>query len=183
IARFSVLRGAMTPQINRTRAAADIGIFLPKPVLAILPLQLLQTHLADGRKFALRRIVEVYGLAANLPVKVRVLKADSQEVVSEFAEGQLEVLRRWICSRLDRLIALGIPKAKLETAVKKARLNRDVIGIESLGLLEHALTCKLGTDATGLVPKLGRHLPAVKFSCFSPRRVMELPGGRWSSSC
>ncbi len=179
VTRFSILRGVVAPQIDRTRAAADVGVFLPKPAQAILPLRLLQAQLADGRKFALSRIVETYGFTSNLPVKVRVLKVTSHEMTCEFAADQLETFGRWICSRLDRLIALGIPKAKLEIAVKKARLYRDVVGIESLGLLEHAMTCKLGTDAAGLISKFGRFLPAVKFSCFSPRRALKLLEGRW----
>jgi hypothetical protein len=183
IAKFSVLRGAMTSQISRTEAAVDLGIISPQPAPAALPLQSMQAQLADGRKFALKRIADVFGLTDNLPVKVRVLEVDSHGIICEFADDQLETFHKWTCSRLDRLIALGIQRAKLEIAVKKARLNRDIIGVESLGLLEHALVCKLGTDATGLFSKLGRFMRAARFSCFSPRRIMNVLGGRWCCDC
>ena len=50
-------------------------------------------------------------------------------------------------------------------------LNRDIIGTEALGLFEHALTCKLGTDAAGLIPKIGRYMRNSVFIVFSPEKV------------
>jgi hypothetical protein len=38
-------------------------------------------------------------------------------------------------------------------------------------LLEHALTCKLGTDAAGLIPKIGRNLKNAKFAVFNPKSL------------
>jgi len=51
--------------------------------------------------------------------------------------------------------------------------GRDAVRVESLGLLEHALICKLGTDAVGLVPKLGPHMPTAVLAPFSPRRIRQ----------
>jgi hypothetical protein len=58
--------------------------------------------------------------------------------------------------------------------LEHAKLDRDVIDVESLGLLEHALTCKLGTDAAGLIPKIGRILKNAKFAVFNPKRLTNL---------
>jgi hypothetical protein len=52
-------------------------------------------------------------------------------------------------------------------------LNRDILGIEPLGLFEHAATCKLGTDAEGLIPKIGKSLRNSTLQVFSPRRGLE----------
>jgi hypothetical protein len=38
-------------------------------------------------------------------------------------------------------------------------------------MFEHALTCKLGTDAAGLIPKIGKKLPSATFSIFNGRRI------------
>jgi hypothetical protein len=40
-----------------------------------------------------------------------------------------------------------------------------------LGLFEHALVCKLGTDAVGLISKVGRGLRNARFVVFSPRKI------------
>jgi hypothetical protein len=38
-------------------------------------------------------------------------------------------------------------------------------------MFEHALVCKLGTDAAGLISKLGRILRSARFAVFNPRRI------------
>jgi hypothetical protein len=38
-------------------------------------------------------------------------------------------------------------------------------------MFEHALTCKLGTDAAGLIPKIGKKLPSATFSVFNASRI------------
>jgi hypothetical protein len=55
--------------------------------------------------------------------------------------------------------------------LERTRLNRDIIGTEALGLFEHALTCKLGTDAAGLIPKIGRYMKNSAFIVFSPKKA------------
>ena len=43
--------------------------------------------------------------------------------------------------------------------------------MESLGLFEYALTCKLGTDAAGLIPRIGKILKTAKLTVFNPKRI------------
>ena len=38
-------------------------------------------------------------------------------------------------------------------------------------MLEHAVVCKLGTNAVGLIPKLGRLMPNAVFGVFSPKEI------------
>jgi len=78
---------------------------------------------------------------------------------------------RWIRSNLDRLVVLGASFSDVEHAVRKSKHSRDVIKVESLGLLEHAVVCKLGTHAVGLTPKLGPLLSTAKLASFSPRKI------------
>jgi hypothetical protein len=77
---------------------------------------------------------------------------------------------------LDRLLILGASYSEVETAVKIAEVNRDIVYIEQLGMLEHALVCKLGTDAAGLIPKVGKILGRASLSVFNPRRILGLLG-------
>jgi hypothetical protein len=74
-------------------------------------------------------------------------------------------------SASDKLIVLGVALRQVEDTLGYAQLNRDIISVESLGLFEHALTCKLGTDAAGLIPKIGRLLKSAKFAVFNPRKI------------
>lgn len=180
IERFSVLRGRVTfPERSKMGISVDVGVVSPKPIYAIVPLQRLQAQLVDGRKFALERIAELFGFIEGFPLEIRIGEISSEGFLAELTEKQLELYSRWIDSRVDRLVVLGAFAEKVKRAVHKAKLNRDVLGVESLAVSEHAVVCKLGTDGVGLAPKLGRRLPETVFVFFSPRRVLELVGERW----
>src|SRR5208283_4549262 len=139
-----------------------------------IPLAYLQAQLADGKKVDLKKISEVYGFHANLPLSVKAISLNGEEdklLQAELSAAQIEKIRLWQQSLLDRLIVLGASLSQIETTLERTRLNRDVIGIEALGLFEHALTCKLGTDATGLIPKIGRYMRNAGFSVFNPKKL------------
>ena len=74
---------------------------------------------------------------------------------------------------LDRLLVLGPSLHELQRMLENAKLDRDVIDVDTIGMFEHALTCKLGTDAAGLIPKIGRNLRNAKFAVFNPKRLRE----------
>jgi hypothetical protein len=180
VKRFSVLRGKVIfSGQSKMKISVDVGVFSPKPVYALVPLQRLQGQLVDGRKFALERISELFGLADGFPLDVRVAKVGADGLEAELTEKQLELYSRWIDSRVDRLVVLGASSEKVREAVRRAGLRRDFLGIESLNFLEHVVVCNLGTNARGLVPKLGKRLFKARFVRFSPFRVLELVDGRW----
>jgi hypothetical protein len=152
----------------------DIGVIHPKMLHAKLPLQRLQAQLADGRKIALRKIAELYGFSDNMPVTVKVTSLNGDNIEVELAEAQLTTYKRWIKSVLDRLLVIGASVQEVRNAVKYARCQNDIITIEPLGLFEHAVVCKIGTDAVGLIPKIGKELSNAMLSIFAPKRVLEL---------
>jgi len=70
-------------------------------------------------------------------------------------------------------VVLGPSLHEIKMTLEHAELDRDVIGVKPLGTFEHALTCKLGTDAAGLIPKIGRNLRHAKFVVFNPKRLRQ----------
>jgi hypothetical protein len=40
-------------------------------------------------------------------------------------------------------------------------------------MFEHALICKLGTDAAGLISEIGKNMGNVRFQVFNPRNIKE----------
>jgi hypothetical protein len=90
---------------------------------------------------------------------------------TELSAGQVEKLHAWQQSLLDRLIILGASKETIESVLERTRLTRDVIDVEALGMFEHALTCKLGTNAAGLVSVMGRYLRNSVFVVFSQKSL------------
>jgi len=174
VKKFSPLNGYITNFTkNGGELSIDVGVFQPKIVHATIPLRHLQAQLADGRKVALGKIAELYGFCEDLPVSVKASRLNEGEshIEAELSSRQVRKYMVWRESLLDRLLVLGPRLHKIKMTLEHAKLDRDVIDVEPLGTLEHALTCKLGTDAAGLIPKIGRRLKNAKFSVFNPKKV------------
>jgi len=177
---YPVLKGYITKlDLNKQELIVDIGIFEPKIVLATVPLACLQAQLVDGRKVDLKKIAEIYGLAERSSLSIKPLSPIGEEgdvLQAELSVEQVEKLHAWQQSLLDRLIILGASKETIENVLERTRLTRDVIDIETLGMFEHALTCKLGTNAAGLVGIVGRYLRNSVFVVFNAKKSLDFLG-------
>jgi hypothetical protein len=177
--KFSTIKGRITSLYkSRIELRVDIGVFSPDIVDATILLQHLQGQLVDGRKTSLKKLAELFGFCENLPVSVKIHNVDEENrrIETMLSERQLIRYKGWAESLLDRLIVSGASFNEVMLALKKTRCNRDIVNIETLGFFEHAIVCKLGTDAVGLIPKMGKNLRNASFSTFSPRKIMEFLG-------
>jgi hypothetical protein len=179
LGKFSVLRGRVISSETKRKdeLLVDVGVFSPEICDATISLRRLQAQLADGKKLSLRKLVELYCLYENLPLQVKLVSSvgiQEGRVEAELSEVQLLQFTRWISVFLERLIVLGAKSSNVERALRVSRHARDVVKIEQLGLLELVLLCKLGTDAVGLIPRLGRYLPAATLVPFSPRELQKI---------
>jgi hypothetical protein len=180
VKRLSTLNGYISIlEKNGEELSVDVGVFEPKIVHAIIPLQRLQAQLVDGSKIALGKIAELFGFCKDLPISVKITRLNEEESLTEaeLSSRQIRKYAVWRESLLDRLVVLGLPLHEIKMTLEHAKLDRDVIDVEPLGLLEHALTCKLGTDAAGLIPKIGRNLKNAKFAVFNPKRLRQFLEG------
>jgi hypothetical protein len=176
VKKFSTLKGYIKNiGKNRGELSVDVGVFQPKTVYATIALRHLQDQLVDGREIALRKIAELFGFCEGLPVSVTVSGLDEEKslIDGELSSGQIGKYAVWGESLLDRLLVIGPSLHEIKAAIERAKLDRDVIDVEPLGMFEHALTCKLGTDAVGLIPKFGRMLKNARFSVFNAKTVMK----------
>jgi hypothetical protein len=174
VKKFSALNGFITSfEKSREDLVVDVGVFQPKTVHAIIPLSHLQAQLVDGRKVALKKIGELFGFCEDLPLSIKIVRVNEEEsqIEAELSARQVEKYGVWREALLDRLIVLGATLPDVKNALEYAKLNRDVISVDPLGMFEHALTCKLGTDAAGLIPKIGRILKNAKFAVFNPKKL------------
>jgi hypothetical protein len=138
--KFSVLKGYISKvDTAKQELKVDVGVFEPKITQATIPLAYLQAQLADGRKVALKKISEIYGFNENLPLSIKVIRINGEEdevLQAELSMEQIEKIRLWQQSLLDRLIILGSSLGEIETVLERTRLNRDVIGTEALGMFD-----------------------------------------------
>jgi hypothetical protein len=175
VKKFSTLNGYITNlEKSREELSIDVGVFQPKIVYATIPLSHLQAQLVDGRKIALRKIAELFGFCEDLPINIKVVRVNEEgsHIEAELSTRQVEKYEVWQESLLDRLLVLGSSLYEVKRMLEYAKLNRDVISVEPLGMFEHALTCKLGTDAAGLISKIGRILKSAKFAVLNPKKIM-----------
>jgi hypothetical protein len=174
--KFALIKGRLLGfEKSEREIRVDIGVFSPRVIDAFISLQHLQAHLVDGRKLALKKIAELFGFCVNLPLQVKIFRIskEKERIEAIISEKQLNQYRIWIESLLDRLIVIGSDQNEIQQALRKNRLTRDTLQIESLGLFENAIVCKFGTDAAGLIPKIGRTLRKAAFSVFSSRKIFE----------
>lgn len=179
ISKYSTLKGYVTdPLRSKNELWVDIGVSSPSHVQAAVPLSRLQAQLGDGRKMPLTTMAELFGLCENLPLHIRVtsVEFEKEHIEAELSEKQQGQFAGWARSLLDRLLILGASYGEVNSAVRKTGFSRDVVGVESLGMFEHAVLCKLGTDAAGLIPKMGRSLRRAVFSVFNPKKIFALLG-------
>jgi hypothetical protein len=174
VRKSSTLNGYVTNfEKNRQEMLVDVGVFEPKIVHATVPLDRLEDQLMNGRKTIFKKIAELFGFCENLPISIKVAHVDEEGycIGVELSARQVEKYSVWRESLLDRLLVLSASRYEVEKTLEYAKLDRDVIGVEPLGMFEHALTCKLGTDAAGLIPKIGKKLPSATFSVFNASRI------------
>ena len=173
VKKFSTLKGYVRGIGGEL--TVDVGVFEPKIVHATVPLRQLQAKLVDGRKIALKKIAELFGLCEGLPLTVKVISLDEAEsrIDAELSSKQISKYGVWRDSLLDRLLVLGSSLHEINATIERGKLDRDVIEVEPLGVFEHALTCKLGTDAAGLIPKIGRNMKNARFAVFNPKRLRD----------
>lgn len=175
ISKFMNVRGKiLDSRESASRLRVDVGVMTPDIYPAVIPLSTLRAQLADGRNITLQHTAELYCLHSKVPLQVKIVsELDSPKGVwnAELSEAQLSLFSNWLVTNLDRLIVLGASRKEIEAAIHRAGHSRDIVKIETLGLLEHALECKLGTDAVGLMPKLGRLLRQASLLPFNPIRI------------
>ena len=174
VKKNSLLKGYVTDfEKSREELVVDVGVFQPKTVHATVSLRHLQAQLVDGRKVALEKIGELFGFCRDVPLSVKVVRVNEELslIEAELSAWQIEEYGVWQRALLDKLIVLGSTLPEAKDALEYANLSRDVISVESLGMFEHVLTCKLGTDAAGLIPKIGRIMKNAKFAVFNPKKL------------
>lgn len=152
----------------------DIGVENSRPAKVKIKLSSMRAQLADGRPLSGKEIVEHYCLFPSSKTRVRVTRLEQEAGIIEgwFSDSQIDLFSEWITTRLDRIQAYHCFRQQIESAIHKAKLERDVIATEPMTLTTHSVLCKLGTDAIGLIPKLGSILRKCELKPFLPSRIL-----------
>jgi len=178
VKKFSTIKGKVTSAGEKEQELlVDIGVYIPRVYDASISVERLQSQLADGKKLSLQHLSELFCLYDFVPLHAKIIGDVTTEdafLGAELSETQLSKFAQWMDSSFDRLMVLGATLSQVKHAIKVSGHYRDIVRVETLGLLEHAVVCKLGTDAIGLTPKLGPHLYTATLAPFSPRKIRQI---------
>ncbi len=167
VERWDVLRGFVTSSGKVGFGVyIDIGMVEPVRKDALYPLHRMRAQLADGAAKSCRDIVEGNSLVDYFPLKVLVTDIDGEKLSVELSDETREMLLSWRRLPFDRVLAIGVGREEAERAVRSAKLHYDVIKVEPLSLGVQCLLCKIGTDAPGIIARIGGLLRGAKLASF-----------------
>ena len=162
--------------IDAEEIKIDIGISLPKNLDATIPSRNFQYQLSKRKENLGNKILELYGICEKLPLRIKILSARNEKIEAELSEIQVAQYQHWKEALLDRLIILGVPINDIQVALKQTKLDRYIVEIESLGFFENSVICRLGTDARGLIPRIGKKMKKARITVFSPQKIWRFFG-------
>ena len=105
-------------------------------------------------------------------MSVRITGKMEEGIEGWLSDEQIGRFSDWFETGLDRIVVFDCFKEQLESAIAKAQLSRDIISVDPITLTTQVAICKLGTDAIGMMPKLGASLKKHGLKPFIPRRIM-----------
>ncbi|MCX6659901.1 MAG: DUF2110 family protein [Candidatus Bathyarchaeota archaeon] len=148
----------------------DIGIFSPFKRDGLYPLHRMRSQLVDGNIQSLGQITRRFCLHDGLPLNVRIEDLDgSGRITLALTDRQDSHFRDWERCPFDRVVVIGSSLSRVSGTIRRSGLDKDVIKTDRTSLVSNILTCKLGTEAPGVVAKLGPRLGKVKLYPFIPR--------------
>ena len=170
--RYENYRGVVK-NVSTSGITVDIGIERPKTTFVNVKLSTLQAQLADGQKISSRRIAEYYCISIETPISIRVTLISPSEIEGWLSDSQISQFSRWISTGLERIQVFNCLPTQLDFAIRKAQLERDIVASEQLSLTVQSILCKFGTNAIGLIPRIGSILRKSELKPFIPRRIQE----------
>jgi hypothetical protein len=144
----------------------DIGIREPAPKDALYPLYRMRAQLAEGEPKSAREILDANALVDYVPIKMVVTELEGENISVELDDESRDRLVSWRKYPFDRVIVVGADKTLVENAVRASGLQGDIVKVESLSLFVQSLVCKIGTDAPGVIAKIGSRLKGVSLNSY-----------------
>ena len=95
-----------------------------------------------------------------------VTELEGENISVELDDVARDHLVSWRKYPFDRVIVVGADRAFVENAVRASGLQSDVVKVESLSLFVQSVLCKIGTEAPGVIAKIGNRLRGVGLTSY-----------------
>lgn len=162
-------------EISEVSLAIDIGI-KEQSYVEVNTLQLLSKILRkkpNTLKPRVGRIMYLLGLTRYIPFVVKIVTAEKDRLRGIPGRRTLNMFRKWLNDRLDRVVVAGSLRASLDKVLRKTKLYKSIIRVDRIGFLEHAVVCKFGVFADE-VAEILRKNGFSRIATFMPRKLRKL---------
>jgi hypothetical protein len=150
----------------------DIGIQDPRPKDALYPLHRMRAQLADGAAKSARVILDENALIDYVPLRLSVTEMEGENVSVEVEDKTRDRIVSWRKYPFDRVVVVGADRIQAENAVRSSGLQADIIELDSLSLFVQSFVCKIGTDAAGVIAKIGSSLRGMSLKSYiTPKKI------------
>ena len=171
--RLSEVRGRLS-KISPEGLTVDVG---PGGLKAFVPWEWLRIQLSPNAE-TVQDAAETFCMVENIPVYVKILDPTVEPMEAKLSERQVRLYASWTKSGLDRVVVTSTTRSRLKKALKASGLIRNVVGIEQLGVLEHAVPCKLASDPMRVAETIVKRIPESTVALFDPEKAREKMGSR-----
>ncbi|HEV2120701.1 MAG TPA: DUF2110 family protein [Candidatus Bathyarchaeia archaeon] len=144
----------------------DIGVQDPRPKDALYPLHRMRAQLADGEPKSAREILDANALVDFVPLQMIVTELEGENISVELNDQARDSLVSWRKYPFDRVIVVGADVDFVENAVRASGLESDIVAVESLSVFVQSVLCKIGTEAPGVIAKIGNRLRGVSLKSY-----------------
>jgi hypothetical protein len=151
----------------------DVGVLQPRPKDALYPLHRLRAQLSDGVQESAKQVLAANALVDYFPVKTVVTEIEGDKITVELADETHHMLLSWRKYPLDRLVAVGLSTDQAQKLVRQMRLTTDIIEICPLSFFVQSFVLKVGTDAPGIIAKVGSRLRGVRLASYSAWKTLD----------
>lgn len=151
----------------------DVGVLQPRPKDALYPLHRLRAQLSDGMQESVKQVLAANALIDYFPVKIVATETEPDKITVELADETQQMLLSWRKYPLDRLVAVGISMDQARSLVRQMRLSSDIIDICPLSLFVQSFVLKVGTEAPGIIAKVGSRLRGVRLASYRAWNKLE----------
>ena len=95
-----------------------------------------------------------------------VTEFEGENITVQMEDEVRDRIVSWRKYPFDRVLMVGADRTRAENAVRSSGLQGDIVEVESLSLFVQSLVCKIGTDAPGIIAKIGGRLRGVELKSY-----------------
>jgi len=153
----------------------DCAIMNPK-VDVLINLHSLRNQLCRDKEKSLKEIINAYEFVEHFPVYVKIIEIDSinNKIQGELDDKTLKLFKKILDENIEGLFMSGETKGQFKKALIRNGNLRDIISLKRYGYLEHIVLLKEGSNAPGIIPKIGKDLRNCKLSAIRPVKIKAL---------